>query len=310
MTAVEDCTGAGPAPDGTGCPPGGEAARWELLRALGACVETPPPANEPLVEILGLPRWTSEAHTRVFVLDAVPYASVYLSVEGKLGGEAADRIAGLWRTLALSPPTGADHLANVLMLYAELGEAAQQTRGSLTRRRLDHARAVVLWEHLWSWVPAYLDAVSAYGSPAGQWAALLDQSLTRETALTPPAADLPLALRSAPPAQEPFAGLAELTGAVTAPLLSGFVLTHLDLALAADELGLGLRRGERRFVLDSLLSQDTRAVLDWLSRHARRWEALHRARRSVAFDPWPWWAERAAQSAAGLSAAAEDAAAG
>src|SRR5579875_1176197 len=108
---------------------------------------------------LGLRRWTAAEHTRAFVLSLPPYASVYLGPEGKLGGEGADRVAGVWRAVGLAPPPDADHLAAILALYAELGEASQAAVTGRAREFLAHLRAAVLWEHLRSWVPLYLDAI-------------------------------------------------------------------------------------------------------------------------------------------------------
>lgn len=62
------------------------SARWELLRALGAAVLTPPPGNVALCEALDLSLQTGAEHTHVFVLSAPPHAAIYLGPEGKLGG--------------------------------------------------------------------------------------------------------------------------------------------------------------------------------------------------------------------------------
>ena len=49
-----------------------DAQRWELLRALGAAVLTPPPGNAGPCEALGLPAQSGVEHTQVFVLTAPP----------------------------------------------------------------------------------------------------------------------------------------------------------------------------------------------------------------------------------------------
>jgi TorA maturation chaperone TorD len=126
--------------------------RWELLRALGALAIGPPSDAQRAAGALGLAALTAAEHTNVFVLSLPPYASIHLGADGMLGGEAADRVAGFWRALGLSPPPDADHLAAILALYAELGEAAVTTRRRGVRERLTRAREAVLWEHLWSWV--------------------------------------------------------------------------------------------------------------------------------------------------------------
>jgi len=280
---------------------GAEAARWELLRALGSFALDPPAQSARLAASLALPAWEPADHTGLFVLELPPYASIHLGAEGKLGGEGADRIAGVWRTLGLDAPSDPDHLGAILMLYAELGLAALDARAEGTRQRLDHVRTVVLWEHLWSWVPGYCDAAAEELAAARPWAQLLRGALEREAARSRPAALLPLALRSAPPPLAPGEALDELLDGLVAPVRSGFVLTRGDLARAAGGLELGLRRGERRFVLKALADQDASEIFAWLAGHARRWAQLHRARPPVGSDPGPWWAHRAEGTAATLN---------
>ena len=271
--------------------------RWELLRALGALAIVAPPESARLAHALDLPEWTPVEYTRAFVLGLPPYASIYLGPEGKLGGEGADRVAGLWRTLGLTPPPDPDHLGVILALYSELGEASETARHEHTRLRLDRARATVLWEHLWPWLPLYLDALCAMESTSRQWASLLTRAVEREAERAEPASQLPLALRSAPGAITTTEPYPDLLDALVTPARSGFVLTHADLVAMTSELRVGLRRGERRYVLDAILQQDSVGGLSWLASHARRWARGHRRRRQFAADPSSWWAERADETA-------------
>lgn len=283
--------------------------RWELVRAVGALSVVNPPAGDHIAASLDIPPLSAAEHTDLFVLSLPPYAGIHLGAEGKLGGEGADRVAGLWRALGIDPPADADHLGSLLLLYAELGEAADRSSSEPTRRRLAHSRAVLLWEHLWSWVPGYLDAATGQATPASpgpsaavlSWADLTRRLLIREARLTPGAITLPLALRAAPPPLDPSASGPSLLDAVTAPVRIGFVLTYRDLEIATRRLGLGLRRGERRFALQAMLDQDSSATLAWLGGHAWRWVELHRRRPAVANDPGGWWAARATASAEVLS---------
>ena len=274
-----------------------DAGRWELLRTLGAVTAALPPETDHLFEALGMPAMSRADHTRLFALELPPYAAIHLGPEGKLGGDGADRVAGVWRTLGLDPPADADHLAALLALYAALGEGAGTSRTEQVRLRLEHTRATVLWEHLWSWVPGYLDAVRRHHPAARAWADLVDRALVREAGLTTAARALPAALRDAPAPIDQGASADDLLDWLTVPVRTGFVLTTSDVARAAAETGTGLRRGERRFALRSLMEQDAGAALTWLAGHAAAWVDLHRARHPVAFDPGPWWAARAAQSA-------------
>lgn len=278
-----------------------DAGRWELLRALGAVTLVSPPDTDHLAEALGLAPWSGVDHTRALVLGLPPHAAIYLGPEGKLGGEGADRVAGVWRALGMVPPADADHLGSILALYSELGDAAGVVDSEAARRELGRIRATVLWEHLWPWVPAYLDAVSETEAPLRPWAQLLDRALRREAEVTPGASVLPLALRAAPPPLDADTPYPDLLDALVAPVRCGFLLTHADLAAAAHALDVGLRRGERRFVLDAMLQQDAAGGLRWLAAHARRWADRHRRRPPVTADPSAWWASRAAATAALLA---------
>lgn len=281
--------------------------RWELIRALGALTVVSSPAAESIAVSLGLRPWSRAEQTQLFMLALPPYAAIHLGPEGKLGGEGADRIAGVWRTLGLTPPAEPDHLGTLLALYAELGEAGDAAQTDLARQRLSHARAVVLWEHLWSWAPGYLNALRRESPAAASWVRLVQRSLEREATLTPGAAVLPVALREAPGPIRPGDPRDGLLDALTAPLRVGFILSHRDLATAARSLGIGLRRGERQFILKTMLEQNATGTLRWLGDHARTWAALHEHQPSVTADPGPWWSARALGSAAALHEIAADA---
>ena len=295
---------AGPAARQAGPPAAGEL---ELLRALGAYTVVPPPASSHLGDALGLAPLTAADHTRLFVLDLPPYASVYLGADGQLGGDDADRVAGLWRALGLTPPSEPDHLASLLALDAELGHAATTCRTALARRRLAHARQTLRAEHLTSWLAAYLAAAATYPGGAG-WAQLCHAAVGHGAVGhgADPAHQHPLAaaLRDAPPSLATTDELDQLLDALVAPVRSGFVLPHRDLQQAGDEIGVGVRRGERRYTLRALLEQDPAATLAWLARHARRWSALHR---SQPLDPAAsrWWSGRATGAAAVLAELAQ-----
>jgi TorA maturation chaperone TorD len=288
--------------------PGRPGARWELLRALGAVADTPAAARAA-GQALGLPAVSDAEHTTVFVLNCPPYAAVYLGPEGALGGEGADRVAGFWRALGITPPAEPDHLAALLGLYAQLGEAADGATRPATADALARARAVLLAEHLWPWLPGYLDAAAALDAPAlAAWARLAQRALAAEYAelaagyagadATGPEARLPLALRAAPAGLTAEGRIGDLTAALTTPVRSGMILTRHRLAAGAGQAAVGHRIGERRFTLRAMLDQDPAATLGWLAAEARRWQARHTSR------PGPtsrWWAARAGQTAALLA---------
>lgn len=283
-----------------------QSARWELFRALGAALTTPPPDNRPVLDALGLPAQSGADHTAVFVLSAPPHAAIHLGPEGKLGGTGLDRVAGFWRVLGLTPPENADHLGVLLMLYAELGDAEHHTRSEITRHTIAHTRRALFVEHLISWAPAYLAAVAAQPVPVvAAWARLAADTLRDETGRLA-ISELPAALRDSPEPLDAPASSSALLDALLAPVRSGILFTRSDVERCGAETDLGLRRGERRYALKAYLEQDPRATLAWLAAHARTWSARHA-------DVFPvpaigrWWAHRAQHTADALTAQLEPA---
>jgi Nitrate reductase delta subunit len=270
-------------------------SRWELLRALGAVADSPAAARA-VAGPLGLGPVGDAEHTEVFVLNCPPYASVYLGPDGALGGEGADRVAGFWRAIAIPPPAEPDHLAALLALYASLGEAAEQARRPATARALARSRQGLFAEHLWPWLPAYLDAVADLAVPSlAAWAELCRRAVTAEFSAQPSWPRLPLALRAAP--GEAWAGLrlAGLVDALTTPVRSGVILTRRRLAAGAGEAGVGHRIGERRYTLRAMLGQDPHATLAWAGHEAMRWRHRHTSR-AAGDQVARWWAARAGRT--------------
>jgi hypothetical protein len=180
------------------------------------------------------------------------------------------------------------------------------TAGALTR-----ARHALLWEHLWPWLPGYLDAVGDLGTPAlAPWARPARRALLAERRAHP-GGRLPLALRAAPaPVTEP-AGTGDLPDMLAVPIRSGFVLTRRSLAAGADAAGAGHRIGERRFTLHAMLEQAPRETLSWLTGEAERWSRRHAAdqprcdgRQRERDIVRAWWARRAGHTAWILATAA------
>ena len=254
----------------------------EVFSALGTLCEPPEPAHAGLAAALGLPPPPDAAtFTDVFVFQLAPYAAPYLSHDGMLGGEAADRVAGFWRALQVSPPAEPDHLAALLGLYAALGvrECAETRPG--VAGAWHEARRALLWEHLLTWVPAYTHAMAALSSADcyAAWARLLRRALLEEARAPAPPQSRPLHLRDVPdlPDAGPSEGLEDLVRALLASVRSGLLITRRDLAGAAAAAGLGVRAGGRAFTLRALIESDRAAISGWLAGHAAWWAERHRA---------------------------------
>lgn len=284
----------------------------ELLRTLAVLAERPDPEHARLARLVELPGTPDDpAWTEVFVLHLYPYASVHLGPEGQLGGEARDRIAGFFRALDAVPPPEPDHLPTLLAAYAELRE-----RGEDGDERAAHAATTLLHEHLVSWLPLYLGRVQALApEPYRSWGRLLAEVLRHEARRHPAAAGdggaapLPVHLREAAPLADPR-GEADLPLAeqLLVPARTGFLVTGADLRVVARATGLGVRIGERRYVLEQLLAQSVPEVL-------RRLAADGLAATREAIAPWAgtvpgvatWWVERAEATAALLDELAVEA---
>ena len=278
----------------------------ELFRALGTLIESPSAEHARTAAALGLPAVPVPAeHGRVVAQQRYPYASVYLGAEGMMGGDARDRIAGFRRALG-TPDREPDHLASLLGLLAALDEWQREEDDPARQALLAQARVTLAWEHLASWTGPYLASFDGCGTAFYEaWASLLGEALARLGREMTFPDYLPAALRAAPGLADPRRdGGAAFMAALLAPVCSGVIVLRDDLVRLGDEAGLACRAGERRYVLNSFLSQDPGAALAWLAGHAVRWRA-----RVAATGPAPiakWWSQRARATARLLSELAAD----
>jgi TorA maturation chaperone TorD len=272
----------------------------ELFRALAVLAEPPVSEAAHLADALELgPVPDLSEYTEVFVFQLYPYASVYLGAEGMLGGEARDRVAGFWRALGQVPPAEPDHLSVMLALYARLVEMEEDEADGTRRDGLRGARKAFLWEHLLSWLPVYLAKLETIAPPFyRKWGEILAQALVEEALNVGAQAQLPLHLRDAPGLVDPRRGSTEeFLQSLLTPVRSGVILVRSDLSRAARKIGLGLRLGERKFILKSLFSQDGGGVLDWLAEEADGWIERHRLYRETIGRVAEVWEEKAVATA-------------
>jgi hypothetical protein len=257
---------------------------------------------------VGLPGVPSPAdHTDVFVLQLHPYASVHLGPEGMLGGEARDRVAGFWSAVGRTPPDEPDHLSALLGLYASLADGEAELSGA-EARLARRARAALLHEHLAPWLPFLLERVAESGSPFyGPWAELLARVVEGELATAPPPEAMPIHLRDAPELPDPrVEGAGAFLAGLLAPVRAGFIVTRADVARVGGRLGLGVRLGERRRMLEQLLGQEPASVLEALATEAEDRSGRHAARAASLGPSAGFWAGRACTTATLLRDLAAD----
>lgn len=267
----------------------------ELFRALAALAEPPRDEHRAIAEALELPG-VPESHdyTGVFLFHLYPYASIYLSADGMLGGEARDRVAGFHRALGLTPPPEPDHIASILSLYASLIEAEEGADDAAGRAAWAHARAAFLWEHILTWLPVFLLKMDEVAPPIyGGWARLLSDVLLAEARTIPHDGPPALHLREVPGLEDPEASPTGFIKGLLAPAVSGMIITRADLARAARGADLGLRIGERAFILRSLFEQDADATLEWLQQEALAWVPRHQRLAPELGDIARFWKGRA-----------------
>jgi hypothetical protein len=112
---------------------------------------------------------------------------------------------------------------------------------------------------------------------------------------------LPLSLREALALIDPRSGSAEdFLQSILTPVRSGMIITRADLTGAARKLNLGLRRGERKFILKSLFAQDASGVFDWLIAETDTWVRHHQGSKGGMFGEVARTWEEKTHSAAAL----------
>jgi len=219
-------------------------------------------------------------YTDVFVINAYPFASVYLEPDGAIDGERAGFIRGVLETLGLEadPSVTADHIAVLLAALAALLEREAADADALQLERARHAQRALLAEHLLPWAPHFLDAVERVDGELYRAAATLARRLLRKhagalfavraNASAPRAsggdgdqgrgahpASTPAPDRSrvqADPGADASADAKALLMQLVGPARCGFFLCRADIVGLAAELGLGIRFGGRPFMLESV----------------------------------------------------------
>lgn len=247
---------------------------------------------------LGIEDATPSDLYQLFVRELPPFASVYLSGDGNIGGESHSAIAGFYHALGVPTPSDPDHLSSLFSLLSQiLQKEADLTKGSSDPAReaklasVSRAKSVLVGEHLLSWLPAYLlRAKEVVSYRLSGWvncamdllSVLVDQISQSE-------------IGEEEFEFERFGSVSDAVEWITTPRKSGLVITPWDISNIGDDLGVALRVGRKRFVLEELLNQsrsDVALALQVLSDHQMKLFNAHKRE----FPSLSIWAERAART--------------
>ncbi len=244
---------------GVGLSPAELKAYAEIAAALAEVAEVSS-LGEGLSAAVGVADVTPADLYQLFVKELPPFASIYLSSEGNIGGASRSVIAGFYSALGIPTPSDPDHLASLLRLLSGIlvkeAELVGADSDSVDERRLasvSRARSVLVNDHLASWLPAYLLRAEEVAPRALMgWvtcAADLISVMVGECQYTGAATQV-VEEDNLPPNSS-----SELISWITTPSRSGIIVTHWDIGNFAESLGLALRIGRKRFVLEELWGQ-------------------------------------------------------
>ncbi len=237
-----------------------ELAGYAQIAAALAEVAEASSLGEELSASLGVAGVSASDLYQLFVNELPPFASIYLSSDGNIGGNSRSVIAGFYSALGIPTPSDPDHLASLLRLLsgilnkeAELAGAGSNPEDESRLASVSRARSVLVNDHLAPWLPAYLlRAEEVAPRPLLGWVSCALDLLSvmvgeRQYVVPGPRAyDEKLA--------EPGSS-SELISWITTPGRSGIIVTHWDISNLAELLGMALRVGRKRFVLEELWAQ-------------------------------------------------------
>ena len=72
-----------------------------------------------IADALGLPGVARSDLYRLFIKDLPPFASIYLSADGNIGGDSQAVISGIYRALGVPVPNDPDHLSSLSVHFAQ-----------------------------------------------------------------------------------------------------------------------------------------------------------------------------------------------
>ena len=278
-------------------------AQAEVAMALAEVSEGVVP-SQALLDALGMDIEECAITNAILVNELPPFASIYLSQDGNIGGQSHAEIAGFYLAISARVPPNPDYLSSLLYLLGQiLKKEAEFLDLDLDldidididtprAQAIENAKFTLVRDHLVPWLVPYLlrvEQLSGYENLA--WVEL---ALDLISSILQPEIHPSLERDLDQPTQEPiqaFGDSAEFINWVTTPALSGVIVAPADLARMARDLGLATRIGRKRFVLEGLTQQDGRAILGAFDRFVATQRDLYLTR-SAEFDVLHSWCYR------------------
>ena len=266
-------------------------AQAEVAMALAEISEGVVP-SQVLLDALGIDRSECEAINALLVSELPPFASIYLSLDGNIGGESQAEIAGFYRAISVKVPPNPDYLSSMLYLLGQIiQKEAEFSDGETPRSKaIEIAKLTLLQQHLAPWlVPYLLRADQIAGTSASVWITLTLDLITSILELSEGPFSQQIINDDPDQGQiESFANSVEFIDWITSPRLSGVIVAPSDLANIAKSLGLAARIGRKRFVLDGLFQQGGRELLEEIGKFVAEQGDLYLSRSSEFEVLQPW----------------------
>lgn len=228
---------------------------------------------------------------QLFIKDLSPFASVYLSPDGNIGGDSQAVISGIYRALGVPVPNDPDHLSSLLSLLSQIliAEAKSIENGSeLEQSSVIRTRQVLVNEHLLTWLPAYLvSATRVAPQVLSNWVSLCWDTLELLASTTETVSHASQAV-----SPDQIDSLAKLIDFLTTPSRSGVILTISDIEKVSAELGLAARAGTKRLVLKDVFLAEPKGVSEKIEDFIRHQLSDYTAAK-VDFSSLDIWAVKA-----------------
>ena len=258
-------------------------------------------------------------HYQVFVHDVFPYESIFRDPSGLLGGSFTDHVKVTYESAGILFGGDTDHIGHELAFLAALCKAeasALETEAQEAAAQYKRLQGDFLREHLLTWLPALVTALSTIDDPFYEAVGQLTHNIVY---------DHLLAVGKLEPAQTAAIGdlldvpdilkneqtnLKQIAGFLVTPPYSGLYLSRGTVSSLARRRQIPRGFGSRQQMLSNLLHTAAQYdlipdLLQDLAAHAGHWTQQYQKQIALFPEMSLWiqpWLQRAGQTAGTLSA--------